>query len=54
MIEMGGHHVKCTEIMMGDPEIVLNEPRSASPHFQNAFNTTHHRLTRARGMVHHN
>ena len=26
----GGHHVKCTEIMIDDPEIVLDEPKSAS------------------------
>ena len=26
----GGHYVKCTEIMMDDPEIVLDEPRCAS------------------------
>ena len=25
----GGYHVKCTEIMMNDPEIVLDEPGSA-------------------------
>ena len=25
-----GHHVKCIEIMMNDPEIVVDEPRSAS------------------------
>ena len=27
---VGGHNVKCTEIMIEDPEIVLDEPRSAS------------------------
>ena len=26
----GGHHVKSTEIMMDDPEIVLDEPTSAT------------------------
>ena len=26
-----GHHAKCTEIMMDDPEAVLDEPRFALP-----------------------
>ena len=29
----GGHHVKCTEIVIDDPEIVFDKPRSASPPF---------------------
>ena len=49
----GGHHVKCTEVMMDDPEIVLDEPKSASTPFQNSFTTTHHRPARSRAMVHH-
>ena len=48
-----GHYVKCTEIMRDDPEIILDEPGSASPPFQNLFTTTHHRPARSRAMVHH-
>ena len=52
MIEMG-HHVNCTEIMMDDPGIVVNESSSASPPFQNSLTTTHHRPARSGVMVHH-
>ena len=48
-----GHHVKCTEIMLDNAEIVLDEPRSASTSFQNSFMPTHHCPARSRAMVHH-
>ena len=45
-----GHHVECVGMMIDDPKIVLDEPRSASPPFQTPFRTTHQRPARSSGM----